>query len=100
MRPDQRGRWLEVGAPPVDAAMASYDGPLDVDLEPFDLSLRAAGAQARLALRSRTQPTRYFETELRKRFVAAAGPVAPAVPVSPASPVAPPSRVSPPISSR
>ena len=79
MRLDDRARWQEVGSTPAssddgaydapyDAAV--YDRPVDMDLEPVDASLRAAGARARVALRSRTQPTRYFETELRRRLLA------------------------------
>jgi RNA polymerase sigma factor (sigma-70 family) len=37
----------------------------------LDVELQAAGAQARLALRGVTQPTRWFAQQLRARFVAA-----------------------------
>jgi hypothetical protein len=41
---------------------------LDADLVRIDADLRAAGRQAELSLRSRTQPTRWFTITLRTRL--------------------------------
>jgi hypothetical protein len=70
-------RWLDVSDGPAtgrreDAAGAPEGrplGPLDADLVALDAQLTAAGARARLALRSRTQPTHWFELELRRRLL-------------------------------
>ena len=43
---------------------------LDADLVRIDADLRAAGRQAELSLRSRTQPTRWFAIGLRTRLTA------------------------------
>lgn len=62
MRPDEPAS--AAGAP--DASPAPM---LDADLSRVDGDLRAAGRQAALALRGRTQPTRWYTIELRSRLV-------------------------------
>lgn len=42
---------------------------LDADLLRIDAALKAAGRQAGLMLRGRTQPTRWYEMGLRDRLV-------------------------------
>lgn len=61
MRPDD-SRWTGDQANEAAAPM------LDADLVGIDEGLRAAGRQATLALRTRTQPTRWYSIELRSRL--------------------------------
>lgn len=61
MPPDDSRGTADPAATPV--------GPvLDTDLARLDGDLRAAGRQAALALRGRTQPTRWYSIELRSRL--------------------------------
>jgi hypothetical protein len=63
MRPDGAGaRVATVDEPGVGAI-------LDADLIRIDADLRAAGRQAELSLRGRTQPTRWFAIGLRSRLL-------------------------------
>lgn len=46
---------------------------IDADLVPLEAALRAAGQQAALMLRGRTQPTHWFSIELRSRLIGRPG---------------------------
>lgn len=70
MRPDDPR-----GTP--DDANGSTAPMLDADLARVDEGLRAAGRQATLALRTRTQPTRWYSIELRSRLRQRLGAPAP-----------------------
>ena len=77
MSRDAARRWLDVSDGPTvrrgEDATGEVDGrplgPLDAELVALDAQLTAAGARARHALRSRSQPTRWFELELRRRLL-------------------------------
>ena len=68
MRPDEPPRAA-------NDTEGSLSPVLDADLARLDDDLRAAGRQASLALRGRTQPTRWYSIELRSRLRQRLGPV-------------------------
>lgn len=61
------------GQPRSTRAMATPGALIDADVVHLEAALRAAGQQAALMLRGRTQPTRWFSIELRSRLIARAG---------------------------
>jgi len=56
-------------ADPTPASRQPAEIPLDASLLALDAELAAAGRQAARSWQSRTQPTRWFSLELRRRLL-------------------------------
>ena len=66
MRSEDRHLWV---VRPVEEGVVLPDAPLDTDVVALHAELVAAGRQAGRSLHGRTQPTRYYSTQLRARLL-------------------------------